>query len=144
MAKIDPTVKKETLYIALFVVILSLAMEAVFLVIGKWDLPVLFGNLLGGSFAVLNFFLMGLSLQSAITKDQKDAAATMKFSQTYRMLMLFAVAGVGVLVPVFNMVSTILPLFFPRIAIALKPLVDKNYRKQEINGKEESDDNVSE
>ena len=139
MAKIDPTVKKETLYIALFVVILSMAMEAVFLIIGKWDLPVLFGNLLGGSFAVLNFFLMGLSLQSAIKKDQKDAAATMKFSQTYRMLMLFAVAAVGVLVPVFNMVSTIVPLFFPRIAIALKPLVDKNYNK-----KEESEDSVSE
>ena len=131
MAKIDPTVKKETGYIALFVIILSMAMEAVFLIIGKWDLTVLFGNLLGGATAVLNFFLMGLTLQSSLNKDQKEAAAAIKFSQTYRMLMLFAVAGAGVLAPVFNMVSTIVPLFFPRIAIALRPLVDKNYTKGE-------------
>ena len=126
MAKIDPIVKKETGYIALFVIILSMAMEAVFLVIGKWDLKVLFGNLLGGGTAILNFFLMGLTLQAAVGKDQKDAAARIKFSQTYRMLMLFAVAGAGVLAPIFNMVATIVPLFFPRIAIALRPLIDKN------------------
>ena len=76
--------------------------------------------------AILNFFLMGLTLQAAVGKDQKDAAARIKFSQTYRMLMLFAVAGAGVLAPIFNMVATIVPLFFPRIAIALRPLIDKN------------------
>ncbi|SCW50708.1 ATP synthase I chain [Ruminococcaceae bacterium YRB3002] len=136
MQKIDPTVKKETIYIALFVIVLSMAMEAVFLIIGKWDLYVLFGNLLGGGFAVLNFFLMGLTLQSALKKEPEQAAASMKLSQTYRMFMLFIVAGVGLLVPVFNAVATIIPLFFPRIAIALRPLLDRN-KKEEKEGEEE-------
>jgi len=143
MAKIDPTVKKETGYIALFVVIFSMAMEAVFLVIGKWDLYVLFGNILGGGTAILNFFLMGLTLQSSLRKEAGAAAATMKFSQTYRMLMMLAVAGAGVLAPVFNAVATIVPLFFPRIAIALRPLVDKNYKKEKgTDGNVGEDDGV--
>ena len=40
--------------------------------------------------------------------------------------MLFAVAGAGVLAPIFNAVATIVPLFFPRIAIAVRPLIDRN------------------
>ena len=141
MAKIDPTVKKETLYIALFVIVFSMAMEAVFLIIGKWDITVLFGNLLGGSFAVLNFFLMGLTLQSALKKDSNEAAASMKLSQTYRLFMLLIVAGVGVLIPVFNAVATIVPLFFPRIAIALRPLIDRN-KKEGAEGSEDEQDGV--
>jgi hypothetical protein len=41
----DPAVKKETGYIALWVFVLSVIMEAVFLVIRKWDFSVLAGNL---------------------------------------------------------------------------------------------------
>ena len=47
MQKIDPTVQKETKYIAAVVIVLSAAMEAVFLVLGKWNYTVLLGNALG-------------------------------------------------------------------------------------------------
>ena len=46
----------------------------------------------------------------------------MKLSQSGRMLLLFAAAAVGVLLPCFNTWTSIIPLFFPRIAIALRPL----------------------
>ena len=46
MKKIDPTIKKETLYIAAFVIIFSVLMQSVFLIIGKWDVEVLFGNII--------------------------------------------------------------------------------------------------
>ena len=65
-----------TSYIALATLIMSALMEAVFLIIGRWDLPVLFGNLLGAGVGILNFFLMGLGLQKALDKDEKDAKAT--------------------------------------------------------------------
>ncbi len=128
---IDSTVKRESLYIAAAVVILSMLMEAVFLVTGYWDLTVLWGNLLGGGVAVLNFFLMGLTVQKALNKDEKEAAAMMKFSQTYRLLLIAAAAGVGALVPVFNVIAVIVPLFFPRIAIALRPFVGIKYSDAE-------------
>lgn len=55
--KIDATVRRETIYIAVWVGILSLLMEAVFLIIGKWDYTVLLGNLLSG--AVVQLCLRG-------------------------------------------------------------------------------------
>ena len=59
MKKIDPTVKKETLYIALFTLAASVLMEIVFLIVGYWSYRVILGNLLGFTAGVLNFFLMG-------------------------------------------------------------------------------------
>ena len=45
----DPAVKKETGYIAVWVVLLSLVMEGIFLLLRQWDLSVLFGNLGGAA-----------------------------------------------------------------------------------------------
>ena len=114
--KLDPTVKKETLYIALCTVILSFVMEAGFLIAGYFDLTVLFGNLLGGASAVLNFFLMGLSVQKAVSKtDEKDAKAVLRVSMLYRNMMIIAIAAIGAFVPCFNIFAVLIPLFFPRI-----------------------------
>ena len=66
MKKIDSAVLRETRYIALFVLALSVIMQAVFLLIGRWDKTVLFGNLFIGFAVVLNFFLMGLFVQKAV------------------------------------------------------------------------------
>lgn len=123
--KVDKTVIKETLYISVWVLILSVVTQAVFLIIGKWSLPVLFGNLLSGVTGILNFFLMGLTVQASVIKDEKKAALSMKVSQILRMLLIFAVAAVGVLLDCFNTVTVILPLFFPRIAISFRPLFNK-------------------
>ena len=123
--KVDKTVIKETLYISVWVLILSAVTQAVFLIIGKWSLSVLLGNLLSGVTGILNFFLMGLTVQASVIKDEKKAALSMKVSQILRMLLIFAVAAVGVLLDCFNTVTVILPLFFPRIAISFRPLFNK-------------------
>lgn len=125
MKKIDSTVLRETTYIAVWVLIFSILLQAVFLVIGKWDYTVLLGNLLSGAFCVLNFLLMGITVQNALGKDEKDAKTAIKVSQLYRNLLLLIVAVIGVVLPVFNVWAVIVPLFFPRIAIALRPLFNK-------------------
>ncbi|WP_295216517.1 ATP synthase subunit I [Ruminococcus sp.] len=122
MKKVDKTVLHETGYIAVFVLIFSTLMQGVFLIIGKWDYTVLLGNLFGGAVAVGNFFLMGLTVQAAVNKEEKQAKNMMKLSQSGRMLLLFAAVAIGVLLPCFSTWTSILPLFFPRIAIALRPL----------------------
>jgi len=126
MKKIDSTVKKETVYILLWVLILSVLMQAVFLIMGKWDHTVLFGNVLSGTAAVLNFFLMGITVQNALEKDEKAAKSAMKISQTYRFLFLVVVVALGVALPFFSTWTTVIPVFFPRIAIAFRPLFNKN------------------
>ena len=121
-AKIDPTVRKETLYIGVAVLILSALMEAAFLIIGKWDYTVLLGNLLSGCAAVLNFFLMGITVQNVVGREEKEIVSRVRLSQVLRYLMLFAVAILGLLLPCFNLFSVLIPLFFPRIAASFRPL----------------------
>ena len=120
MQPIDPVVWKETKYIALWGLILSAVMQAVFLIIGKWDYTVLLGNLLGYAAIVLNYFGIGLTVQKALEKEPKEAKQTMQMSSTVRMLLLFGVAVIGVTVPVFHMIASLVPLLFPRIAITLR------------------------
>ena len=127
----DRTVLRETGYIALFTLILSALMQAVFLVIGKWDYTVLLGNLLTGAAAVANFFLMGQTVQAAAGREEKDARQMMRASQGLRMVGLFAVLAVGVILPCFNTVAVILPVFFPRIAVMLRQLLLKKEDKNE-------------
>ncbi len=132
MTKIDNTVLRETKYIATWVIILSVVMEAVFLIIGMWDYKVLLGNLFGGAVAVINFLLMGITVQKAVMKDEKDAAASMKLSQTLRNLMLLIAAVLAITLPFFNAAAAIIPLFFPRIAIVFVPLRDRKTINEEV------------
>ncbi len=125
MKKIDSTVIHETKFIALAVIFFSAVTELVFLIIGKWDYTVLLGNLLSGCAAVLNFLLMGITVQNALAKDEKSAKNAVRLSQNLRLLMLFAAAALGVLLPCFNTVTALLPLFFPRIAVMIRPLFKK-------------------
>ena len=125
MQKIDPTVLKETRYIALWELILVLLMHAVFLVLGKWDLTVLWGSLLGGIAAVLNFLIMGIHVQHALSLEADDAKKAVKSSQSVRTVMMFIVAVIGAAVPCFSIWASIIPIFFPRFAIALRPAFDK-------------------
>lgn len=126
MTKIDNTVIKETKYIALFTFILSLLLQSLFLVTSNWDYTVLLGNLLGFAAALGNFFLMGLTVQNALTKDEKGARNIVKLSQFSRLCILIVIAFIGYLFPIFNLVAVIIPYLFPRIAIAFRPLFIKN------------------
>ena len=125
MKKIDSTVVHETKFIALSVLIFSAVTELIYLILGKWDYTVLLGNLHSVSAAGLNLLIMGITVQSALDREEKSAKAAMKLSQNLRLLMLFAAAAVGVLLPCFNTVTALLPLFFPRIAVMIRPLFKK-------------------
>ena len=123
MKKIDPTVRKETLYVSLIVLILSALMEAVAIAISQWSFSFLWGNLLGALGAVANFLLMGITVQNALKKtDEKQMRNFVKLSQGLRMLMILVVAVIGCVSPLFHPVATLLPFLFPRIAVTLRGL----------------------
>lgn len=124
--KTENAVKRESVYICGFIIALSVFMELVFLILGKWNITVLLGNMLSGLIAALNFFLMGITVQNSVLKNKKSAASLMKISQSLRMLMIFVTAAAGIILPYFNTASVLIPLFFPRIAIAFRPFFGKN------------------
>ena len=126
MIKVDKTIKKETSYIIVVSGILSVLMQAVFLIINKWDYTVLLGNILSLCISVLNFFFMGITIQKALEMEEGDAKKLMRASQSIRNLLMFAILAVGVILPMFNTVALIVPLFFSRIAVFLRPLIKKD------------------
>ena len=116
---------KETKFIFVWEIILSLPMQALFYILGEWDYTVLLGNTLSGVVAVLNFFLMGIAVRKAIGEKENDARKVITASRLIRLLMILILLIVGFTVPVFHFWAMIPPLLFPRIAIAFRPLFDK-------------------
>lgn len=125
MKKIDGTVVRETCFVALAALFFSSVMEIIFLIAGQWDYTVLLGNLLGGAVSVLNFFLMGITIQNSLEKEQKEAKDTIKLSKALRDIMLLLAAVLAVAVPCFNIVSGLVSLFFTRLAVAIRPFFKK-------------------
>ncbi len=137
--KVDETVKKETLYITKWVVILFLISQMFYvglvlilsyfkadvsalydwgIVLDKWDYKFPVASIISGLLAVLNFFFMGLTIQSTLEMDEKSAQSKIKMSQSLRKLILFGISAANAYL--FNWIGAVLPLFFPRIAIAFR------------------------
>lgn len=128
--KIDKAVIKETKYIAAFVLIFSVLMQAVFLIlhayqITTWDYKVILGNVWGAGIAIGNFFVMGLYVQKAVSQEAQDAKKTLKLSQSVRFAAIVVLAAVGLLIPIFNRITVVIPLLFPSVAIFMRPLFKK-------------------
>ena len=120
MSKVDKTVLQETKFLGVWSLIFSMLMQAVFLVLRKWDYTVLLGNLWGVFVTLLNFFLLGLTVQKAVTKEEKEAKNVMKLSHSLRNMMVFVLVVVGVVLPWFSLIPLIIALFFPRIAMVIR------------------------
>ncbi len=128
MAGLNPTVRRESAYIAVCVLLCSVIMQAVFLLLGRWNYTVLTGNLLGAFTAVGNFAAMGYTVQKAVEQEEKRAREIMRTSRGFRTALVVLLAVLGVCLPFFNNVAVILPLFFPRIGLCFRPLFDQGKR----------------
>ena len=129
--KIDPTVKKETLFVSMVTLVLSMLMQSVFLIIGKWDLSVLLGNILGGGIGILNFFFLGLSVQKAVSSDEKKAKEVMKASHAIRFALIIVLLAISLIFQsVFNVIATIISLLFATAGVYMRAVFNKDRKKQ--------------
>lgn len=152
--KVQPAVQAETKKMALGVGVLTVLMIAVFLIIRQFDYTVLLGALLGFAAAVGNFFLMALTVQKVtgdmpvlpkkekeegeaedgekeqpLSDEAKQAGKKMQLSFLLRMLMLGGVAALALSTSVFNPWATLLPMLFPRVAIAMRSLLENKQKE---------------
>ena len=154
MIHVQPAVKKETLRIATGTIILSVLMIAVFLILGFFDLTVLWGALLGTAVTILNFFLLGLSVQRATEKmkdvhlpsyeeaeaeledgeeeppvpdspEMKQAKQGMQLAYTGRMMLVVLTGILALAISCFNPVAALVPFLFPRIIIFIYGIFHK-------------------
>lgn len=124
---VQEATKKETLRIAAGTGIGVCLMAAAFGILHMampdrvpFDYRVFTGGIAGGAVAVLNFFLMGLTVQQVAGEtDDKRAYQRMKVSYSQRMLLQIVWIILALTVPVFNGVAGVLPLLFPSLTVKL-------------------------
>ena len=91
-----------------------------------FDYTVILGGIGGGMIAVLNFFLMGLTVQKiASTQDEDMARSRMKASYSQRMAMQMVWCIIAMVVPAFHPVAGIVPLLFPSMGIKILGIMKK-------------------
>lgn len=116
--RVQEATRRETGHILLGTLAFSAVMELVFWAIGRWELSVLWGNLLGACWAVLNFFLLGLTVQKiAGESDQKRAKLKLQGSYSLRMLVTLLVIALAIKLPFVTWPAAVIPLLFPRLTI---------------------------
>lgn len=135
--KLQDAVKKETANIAIGTGIGVLIMFAVFFVLHLvvpedapfgWTVPfdykVILGGIGGFLVAVGNFFWMAITVQKvASMEDEKQARSTIGVSYRYRTLLQLLWVILAIVVPVFNLVAGIVPLFIPSLFIKLRGII---------------------
>ena len=135
--KLQDAVKKETGKIAIGTGIGVLIMFIVFFVLHMvipqdapfgWTVPfdyrVILGGIGGFLVAVGNFFWMAITVQKvASIEDEERAKREMGVSYRYRTMLQFLWVILAIVVPVFNLVAGIVPLFIPSFTIKLRGIL---------------------
>ena len=135
--KPESAVRRETVRVAAGVFALVAAMLIVYAIVGKFSVPVLLGGVYTGLLTVVNFFIMGLTVQGVTNRaaerertEQELADLTlemknrMKLSYNIRMIALFALLVVGIAVFKFDPLATILPVVFPTVVIRVLQIME--------------------
>ena len=129
MITVQPAVKKETKHIAIGTLSLTAIMLLIFAILKKFDYTVLLGAILGSAWAILNFFLLGLTVQKATKENENKSRQVIQLSYSLRLLLTMGVGVLGIFVPIFNWVAVICPFLFPRITIFVMSI--KNHKNKE-------------
>lgn len=130
MNSVQPAIKKETRNVAIYCAIGAVLMFIVFFIWHKiypakvpFDYTVFLGGICGSLVALLNFFLMGLTVQKAVSlTDQEQARKVLKFSYTRRFFIQIIWCIIAIFVPCFQMIAGIIPLIFPSLGIKGKAI----------------------
>lgn len=130
---VQPAVKKETKNVAVSTAVGVVIMWGVFAVLHMvmpdkvpLDYTVFLGGICGGLIAVMNFFLMGITVQKVAASTDEDAARSrMKASYSQRTMIQMLWIIVAIAAPCFHFVAGIAPLLFPGMGIKIMGIIKK-------------------
>lgn len=84
------------------------------------------GWLWGTAVCVGNFYLMGRTAQNAVRRrDVKSAQTYMNSMYCLRYIGIFAALAAAAVMPWINLLTAVLPMFFPKIVITIRAIKEK-------------------
>ena len=99
------------------------AMIGIFALLGKMNMSVLWGGLVGGLVAIGNFFVMAMGVHIAADKaknqDVKGGQAAIKGSYTLRLIVMAVVLIAFAKSGICNVIALVIPLVFVRFTLTL-------------------------
>lgn len=121
--KLNKAIRRELAFVAVGLAAGDVLICAAFALLHKFDYTVPLGAVWGSAFALLNVYLLGLRVQRvADSEDTDKKIAQNRLRSSYfgrMMLMVFAIV-VGVIVPFFNYISTLIPFLIPQPVMMLR------------------------
>lgn len=122
-------VLRQTGIVALGEAIGVAAMVGIFALLGKFDVSVLLGGIIGALVAVGNFFFMALGVNVAADKaagqDAKGGQATVRMSYTLRLVIMFVVLFAFAKSGLCNVLALVIPLLFVRVTLTVAEFFDR-------------------
>ena len=142
--RVQETVKKETLHIAICSVTLTVLMWVAFFLLHiflpkkiSFDYRVILAGILGCVIAVMNFFLMGVTVQSVLNvENQEEAYQRMRLSYRKRTMLQLGWIILAIVAPCFQAVPGIIPLLFPGAFLRIRGIVEWKKGKNQKQGGE--------
>ena len=124
------SILKETAKIGLGMSICVACMIGVYALIGKYDLSVLLGAIVGGALAMGYYVSMvicaDIAAKKALQQDVKGGEALMRVAHIVRMVVLFGAWVLCALTKRFDLIALVLPVVFVR---PIMGVVDQLSRK---------------
>ena len=108
---------RETIKIFKGIVVLDVIFIAIIYILGKFDIPMLQGILIGYVYALLNFRLIAVSLNRAVQMSPGRAQVFAGVSYVGRLALTAAIILAAIKVDYINAFGVIVPMFFPKIII---------------------------
>lgn len=139
MQRIDPTVKKETLYVFYGLAFFTAILQLVLLLLGyfgvggfRYTYVTVLSSVYTDVIMLADFFIMGVQLQKYVKSTPPEESAKLQkkvqASASVRAVIKIALLGLGVWLcykvltneSVIDLFALLLPVFFPRVSISIR------------------------
>ncbi|MBO3444045.1 MULTISPECIES: ATP synthase subunit I [Clostridia] len=128
----DIKMRNEIKYITKGVIVFDIIIIAILLITSNFTKAMLLGIVFGTIIAVLNFRLLALSIDKAVTMSASKAQIHMSSRYVVRMTIIGIVLLVSAQAPYLNILGVALGLLSPKFVIlSRRILIDKLKRKEE-------------
>lgn len=120
----------ETLRLIPWYILLDALVFALFAAVGAELLSVLLGLAAGSAYALLNFYLLGMTVEKALKKPPEKAKRYMTANYFIRYAALFAILAVFFLAGFLNPIAALVPFLYVKVIFLIK-----SFRKEGEDGR---------